>query len=105
MTRIRRDIIALGNALRPVMRIGGIVACRHCHTLIDVDDIYFVNTAVIDEVLQPWCRSCAIGILLALNLVDVETAFSIPLVGPVPTWMDSRPPRYWESIGYPYGGS
>ena len=88
--------VRLTNALRPVVRTGHMIACQKCHTLIDVGDICFAVSEKPDAD-QAWCRCCAIGRLLALRLVDVETAFQIPAIGPIPEWMESIWPMYWQA--------
>lgn len=79
--------------LRPVMRTGELLACCRCHTLIRLGHIYFVTGENLEDG-RAWCRGCAIAMILALRLVDVETAFSIPVVGPIPEWMLPTSPMH-----------
>lgn len=88
--------VRLSNALRPIMRTGQMIVCQRCKTLIAVGDIYFADSGNPDAD-EGWCRCCAIGILLALGLVNVQTAFQIPAIGPVPEWMDSIWPMCWQA--------
>lgn len=92
--------------LRPVMRTGELVACCRCNMLIRLGHIYFVDSENLEGLCQKaWCRTCAIGMLLALRLVDVETAFSIPVVGPMPQWMLPTSPMHWPQPPSAPGGA
>ena len=90
--------------LRPVMRTGELLACCRCNMLIRLGHIYFVDIENL-EAGQAWCRTCAIAMILALRLVDVKTAFSIPVLGPIPQWMLSTSPMHWPQRPSAPGGA
>jgi len=91
-----QEIVALANALDPICRCGPAIECCNCHEPIVIDAIYFVDTTVADHT-TPWCRSCALKVLVCLFIIDFDTAREVPVLGPVPTWMSSTAARTWKA--------
>lgn len=94
----------LSRSLRPVTHTGQLLACCRCNSIIRLGYIYFVDSENV-EGGQAWCRTCAIAVILALRLVDVETAFSIPVLGPIPQWMLPTSPMHWPRPPSAPGGA
>lgn len=86
---------ALALDLVPMMRVGSALECGQCSNAILQDHLYFVEYSNPDPI-HPWCRHCAVSILVTMHIIDDETARLIPVVGPVPLWLGATSALNWH---------
>lgn len=90
-----RELVAHALDLVPIMRTGSALECGGCHNAILPDHVYFVEYTNPDQ-SHPWCRHCGVSLLLALHIIDDETAAAIPVVGPIPLWLQATSALSWK---------
>lgn len=89
------QLLQLARDLAPITRTGWSIECCQCHQPVHFGHIYFANRSDLSNE-SPWCRGCALALLLAVHMITWDMLIQIPAYGEVPSWMSSAAAEDWN---------